>query len=121
MLKAKLQIVEVEKGDSKPLGTARELNAAILSLQSHLGFEELLRRMRLSRALLRSRLEQGSEDESRHEIRALISAYGFLERQLKQETGRPVEVTREPFAEEKEEYERLSQYIEVIGRTGPAN
>lgn len=114
MLKPKLQIIELEKADTKPLGSAKELHAAILSLQSHLGFEELLRRMRVARAMFEVRLRRPEEDENRHYLRAAIDAYGFIERQLKQEIGKPVEVPREPFAEEKEEYERLSQFIEII-------
>lgn len=115
------QVVELEKNDVRPLGTDKELRAAIVSLQGHLGFEELLRRMRISKAILRARLEQGEEDTSRHEIRALIQAYGFLERQLKQETQRPVEVPREAYAEEQQEYERLSQFVAIVGRTSGAN
>lgn len=112
----KLQIVEIERDDSKPLGTVKELQVAILSLQNNLGFEELLRRMRVARAMLRSRLEQGSEDGNRHELRALIQAYGFLERQLKQELGRVIEKPREAFEEEEQEFERLSQFIEFVGK-----
>lgn len=119
-MKTSLRVIELDREDVKPLGSEKELHAAILSLQAHLGFEELLRRMRISRAILRSRLEQSSEDGNRHELRALIQAYSFLERQLKQELGRPVEQAREMYEEEEREYERLSQFIEFVGR-GEAN
>lgn len=113
---SKLTVIELEKSDTKALGTAKELHTAILGLQNNPGFEELMRRMRISRAILRSRLEQGSEDENRHKLRALIEAYGFLERQLKQEVGRVEQAPREAFAEEASEYERLRQFVEVIGQ-----
>jgi hypothetical protein len=118
---SKLVVIELNKEDSKPLGTQKELHAAILGLQSHLGFEELLRRMRLARALLRARLEQDTEDANRHAIRGLIQAYGFLERQLKQEVGRPTEVERGAYEEERQEYERLAQFVEFVGRTSTEN
>lgn len=113
---AQIAVVEIDKNDAKPLGTPKELSGAILSLSAQLGFQELLRRFRVARAVLRSRLEQASEDENRHQLRALIQAYGFVEQQLKQETGRPVEAPREAYAEEQQEYERLSQYVSIIGR-----
>lgn len=113
----KFVVVELNKEDSKPLGSQKELHAAIMGLQNHLGFEELLRRLRLARALLRARLEQDSEDANRHAIRGLIQAYGFLERQLKQEVGRPADVEREAYQEERQEYERLAQFVEFVGRT----
>ncbi|SRR6266481_3977501 len=120
--KTNLVVVEINKEDSKPLGSQKELHTAILGLQSHLGFEELLRRMRLARSLLRARLEQDTEDANRHAIRGLIQAYGFLERQLKQEVGRPADVEREAFQEERQEYERLAQFVEFVGRgTGTDN
>jgi hypothetical protein len=109
-------VIELEKSDSQPLGTEKELRAAIMGLANHLGFEELLRRHRVARAILRSRLEQGAEDENRHELRALIQAYGFLERQLKQEAGRPNDLPREAYEEEQQEYERLAQFVEFVGQ-----
>jgi hypothetical protein len=117
----KVIFIEVDKEDARPLGTTKELTGAILSLGSQLGFQELLRRARIARAVLRSRLEQSSEDENRHHIRALIEAYGFLERQLKQETGRPLEEAREAYQDERQEYERLARYVEIIGRSNEAN
>ena len=72
--------------------------------------------MRVSRAMLRSRLELDSEDENRHAIRGLIQAYGFVERQLKQETGRQLEVPRGAYEEEQQEYERLAQFVEFVGQ-----
>lgn len=116
-----ISIIEVSKDDTKPLGSAKEVRAAILSLGGNLGFEELLRRMRLARSMLDSRLRQPSEDENRHHLRALIEAYSFVERQLRQETGRPIEEPREAFADEREEFERLAKYVEIIGRDGAAN
>jgi hypothetical protein len=112
----KVAVVEVDKNDAKPLGSPKELTGAILGLGAQLGFQELLRRFRVARALLRSRLEQPSEDENRHQLRALIEAYGFVERQLRHETGRPVEETREAFEDERQEYERLAQFVEFVGR-----
>ena len=114
-------VIEVDKQDSKPLGSPKELTGAILSLGAQLGFQELLRRMRVARAVLRSRLEQPTEDENRHLLRGLIEAYGFVERQLQRETGRPVEVQREAYEEERREYERLQQFVEFVGRSGDAN
>jgi len=113
----KIVLVEVDKNDTKPLGTPKELTGAIISLSGQLGFQELLRRFRVARALLRSRLEQNSEDANRRQLRALIEAYGFVERQLRQETGRPVETPREAYADEQKEYERLAQFVEVVGRS----
>jgi hypothetical protein len=113
--------VEVDKEDVRPLGTGKELSGAILSLGGQLGFQELLRRFRVTRALLRSRLEQPTEDENRHQLRALIEAYGFVERQLRQESGRPTEEAREAYQEERQEFERLAKYVEIIGRSGEAN
>jgi hypothetical protein len=114
-------VVEIDKEDTRPLGTTKELNGAILSLGGHLGFQELLRRAKIARAVLRSRLEQGSEDENRFQLRALIEAYGFLERQYKQESGRSHEEPREAYADERQEYERLAKFVEIIGRSGEAN
>jgi hypothetical protein len=111
-----IAVVEVDKNDSKPLGSPKELGAAIISLSGQLGFQELLRRFRVARSMLRSRLEQSQEDANRHQLRALIEAYGFLERQLRQETGRPMETPREAFEEERQEYERLQQFVEFVGR-----
>lgn len=116
-----LLFVEVDKEDVRPLGTGKELSGAILSLGGQLGFQELLRRFRVTRALLRSRLEQPTEDENRHQLRALIEAYGFVERQLRQESGRPTEEAREAYQEERQEFERLAKYVEIIGRSGEAN
>lgn len=116
-----VSIVEIEKNDTKPLGSEKELHAAIVSLQSHLGFEEILRRMRVAKAMLQARLLQDAEDSNRHAIRGLINAYSFLERQLKHELGKPVEKPREMYEEEKREYERLSQFVEFVGRGGDAN
>jgi hypothetical protein len=116
-----LFVVELDKDDARPLGTGKELSAAIVSLGSQLGFQELLRRARVTRSILRSRLEQSTEDENRWQLRALIEAYGFVERQLKQETGRPVEVSREAYQDERMEYERLARYVEIIGRPEDAN
>lgn len=113
--------IEVDKEDARPLGTTKELTGAILSLGSQLGFQELLRRARVTRAILQTRLNQDSEDENRHSLRALIEAYGFLERQLKQETGRPLEDAREAYQDERMEYERLAKYVEIIGRDSEAN
>lgn len=109
-------IVEIDKNDGQALGTAKELNGAILGLSGQLGFQELLRRFRVARAILRTRLERPEEDENRHQLRALISAYGFLEQQLKLEAGKPIDSPREPYAEEQREYDRLSQFIQVVGR-----
>jgi hypothetical protein len=114
----KTVVIEVDKNDAKPLGTPKELTGAILSLGAQLGFQEILRRFRVARQLLRSRLEQSNEDENRHQLRALIAAYGFVEQQLKQETGRPVETPREAYEDERREYERLQQFIEFVGRDG---
>jgi hypothetical protein len=117
--KAKLQIVEIEKEDLKPLGSVKECQAAILSLRAHLGFEELLRRMRLTRTMLRSRLETDTEADVAG-LRALIQAYGFVERQLKQETGRPLpEEPRQAFEEEQQEYDRISKALQLIGGNRP--
>lgn len=109
-------VVEIDKNDAKPLGTPKELTAAILGLQAQLGFQELLRRGRVARAMLRSRLEQADEDDNRHQLRALIEAYGFVERQLRQEVGRPVEQAREAYDDERREYERLQQFVQIVGR-----
>jgi len=114
----KISVIEIDKNDAKPLGTPKELNGAILSLSGQLGFQEILRRFRVARSVLRSRLEQSTEDENRHQLRALIEAYGFLERQLRQETGRQAEVPREAYEEERQEYERLQQFVEFVGRNG---
>lgn len=114
-------VVEIDKEDVKPLGASKELSGAILGLGAQLGFQELLRRFRVARAMLRSRLEQGSEDANRHEIRALIEAYGFVERQLRQESGRPLETPREPFDDERLEYERLAKYVQIVGRNSETN
>jgi hypothetical protein len=114
--KPNLMFVEVDKEDARPLGTGQELSGAIIALGGQLGFQELLRRCRVTRSILKARLEQPSEDENRHQLRALIEAYGFLERQLKQESARPTEVSREPYQDEKLEYERLAKYVEIIGR-----
>lgn len=119
--KSNVVFVEIEKEDSRPLGTTKELNGAILSLGAQLGFQELLRRARVTKAILQSRLNQNSEDENRHELRGLIEAYGFMERQYKQESGRPLEVSREAYQDERQEYERLARYVEIIGRSGEAN
>jgi hypothetical protein len=113
--KAKVQIVEIEKEDLKPLGSIKECQAAILSLRAHLGFEELLRRMRVNRAMLRARLESDTEADIQS-LRALIQAYGFVERQLKQETGRPLPAEPRPaFEEEQQEFERIAKALRVIG------
>jgi hypothetical protein len=112
----KTVVVEIDKNDTKPLGTPKELTGAILGLGAQLGFQEILRRFRITRAMLRSRLEQPGEDENRHHLRALIEAYGFVERQLKQETGRPTDVLREAYEAEREEYERLQQFVQIVGR-----
>lgn len=116
-----LAVIEIDKNDAKPLGTTKELRSAILSLGGNLGFEELLRRMRMARSMLDARLRQPSEDENRWQLRALIDAYGFVERQMKLEIGRPVEEPREAFADERAEYERLAKYVEIIGRDTQAN
>ena len=118
---AKLAVVELEKADREPQGTEKELRASILSLQQHPGFAELLRRMRVSRAILRSRLESDSEDDNRHILRGLIQAYSFCERQLKAEVGRVPEEAQEAYADERTEYERLARYVEIIGRNQNAN
>jgi bisphosphoglycerate-dependent phosphoglycerate mutase len=120
-VKANVLFVEVDKEDSRPLGTTKELNGAILSLGAQLGFQELLRRARVTRAILQSRLNQDSEDENRYQLRALIEAYGFMERQYKQESGRPLEEAREAYQDERMEYERLAKYVEIIGRNQEAN
>lgn len=114
--RANISVIEVDRNDVKPLGTPKELSAAILSLQGQLGFQELLRRARVARAMLRGRLEQADEDDNRHQLRALIEAYGFVERQLKQEIGRPVEQVREAYDDERREYERLQQFVTIVGR-----
>jgi len=111
-----ITVVEIDKGDSRPLGTPKELTGAILGLGAQLGFMEILRRFRVARAMLRSRLEQSSEDENRHQLRALIEAYGFVERQLRMESGRPIEASREAFEDERQAYERLAQFVEFVGR-----
>lgn len=111
-----MAILEIDKQDVKPLGTPKELTGAIMGLGAQLGFLEVLRRFRVARAMLRSRLEQSSEDANRHQLRALIEAYGFVERQLRQETGRPVETPREAYDDERQEYERLAQFVEFVGR-----
>lgn len=116
-MKSQVLFIEVDKEDSRPLGSAKELTGAILSLGSQVGFQELLRRARVTRSILKARLGEHSEDENRHELRALIEAYGFLERQLKQETGRPLEEAREAYQDERMEYERLAKYVEIIGRS----
>jgi hypothetical protein len=113
--------IEVDKEDARPLGTSKELSGAILSLGSQLGFQELLRRARITRSILQARLNDKIEDENRHALRGLIEAYGFLERQLKQETGRPTEEAREAYQDERLEYERLAKYVEIIGRSNEAN
>lgn len=113
--KAKVHIVEIEKEDLKPLGSVKECQAAILSLRAHLGFEELLRRMRVTRTMLRARLETDTEADIQG-LRALIQAYGFVERQLKQETGRPLpEEPRPAYEEELAEFERIAKALDVIG------
>jgi hypothetical protein len=117
----KIAVVELDKEDVRPLGTGKELSGAIVALGAQLGFQELLRRFRVTRAILRTRLEQPSEDENRHQLRALIEAYGFVERQLRQEAGRPVEEPREAYQDERLEYERLAKYVELIGRGGQSN
>jgi len=113
-----IHIIELDKNDVKPLGTAKELRAAILSLDGHLGFQEMLRRLRVAKSLLRSQLENGEYESLAgvQRIQALVQAYSFLERQLKTELGRPVEKEREPFAEEAQEFERIKQFIEVVGQ-----
>lgn len=118
---AKLIVVELDKEDARPLGTGKELSAAIISLGAQLGMQELLRRFRVTRAILQSRLQQSSEDVNRFELRALIEAYGFVERQLRQETARPLEESREAYQDERMEYERLARYVEIIGRQSDAN
>lgn len=118
--KTKVQIVEVEKEDLKPLGSIKECQAAILSLRAHLGFEELLRRMRVTRAMLVSRLKTDREANV-ESLRSLIEAYGFVERQLKLETGRPLPTQpREPFEEEQAEYERISKALNLVGDGRPS-
>lgn len=116
-----LKVIELEKADTRPQATEKELRGHILSLQNHPGFEELLRRARVTRAILESRLKRPEEDENRHYLRAAIEAYGFLERQLRTEIGRPVETAREAYEDERLEYERLAKYVEIIGRTSEAN
>lgn len=111
----KVLIVEIEKEDRQPLGTVKELNTAILSLGEHLGFQELLRRMRTTRAMLRSRLETDPQADL-HQLQALIQAYGYLERQLKMEAGRVFEEPREAFEAEQVEYDRIARALEVVGR-----
>ena len=113
--KIKLQVVELDKEDTKPLGTVKECQAAILALKGHLGFEEILRRMRVTRAMLRSKLETDEEADV-HSLRALIQAYGFVERQLKQETGRPLPAEARPaFEEEQEEFNRIAKALSIVG------
>jgi len=111
-----LYIVELDKTDSKALGTPKELSAAILGLGGHLGFLEILRRFRVTKAMLRAQLESEAGRDRGDYLRALIAAYSFVERQLKQETGRSVELPRLPFEDEQKEFERLSQSLEIIGR-----
>lgn len=116
-----LTIVEIEKSDSRPLGTDKEIRAHLLSLQNHPGFEEILRRFRNLRAMLRARLERPDEDENRHALRALIAAYGLVEAQLRVETGRPVTESRGAYSDEQAEFERLAKFVEIIGRTEAAS
>jgi hypothetical protein len=112
----KFTVVELEKIDTKPLGTPKELTAAVLSLRGHLGFEELLRRFRVTKAMLRAKLEsEAGRGEQGDYLRALIHAYSFVERQLKQETGRPVEKPRMPLEDEQLEFNRISAALEIVG------
>jgi len=117
--KIKLQIVEIDKEDLKPLGSVKECQAAILSLKAHLGFEELLRRQRVARSMLESRLKTDREANV-ESLRALIEAYSFVERQMKHETGRPLpDAPRQAFEEEQSEFERIAKALDIVGGNRP--